>query len=173
MEILQIRTKSSVSTYSMTSLSAVEINGKNQLENHLVFSLGMGRQKEGNITLPFEKNGEGWSRAKEVYNEILSELCIKPKPKYALIVNIGSDNMVESWQWLDTNQRDQLVIPVDKKYRVCINHEFDVEIEVTAASKEEAYKKAKDGINSGKYADEVNDAVQGSCETCHSVDEIR
>lgn len=173
MEILQIRAKSSVSTYSMAGLSGVEINVKEQLENHLVLSLGTGRQKERNITLSFEKSEEELAKIRKLYNEVLVSLVGRLTSKYALVVNVGSSNMVESWRWLDTNQRDQLVIPVDKKYKVGISYGFDVELEVTAASEEEAYKKAKDGINSGKYADEINDAVQGSCETCHSVDEIQ
>lgn len=170
MEILQIRKETFVSTNDMTDVKGVFLNTKSNLENCIEFDFGAQRLR---IQITFEKSEEELAKIRKLYNEVLVSLVGRLTSKYALVVNVGSDNMVESWQWLDTNQRDQLVIPVDKKYRVCINHEFDVEIEVTAASKEEAYKKAKDGINSGKYADEVNDAVQGSCETCHSVDEIR
>ena len=170
MEILQIRKETFVSTNKVTDVKEVILNGKSHLENLIEFDFGLQRSR---IQIAFEKDEDGWNKAKELYNEILDENSIKAKMKYALIVNIGSDNMVESWQWLNAIQKDQLVMPVDKKYRVCINYEFDVALEVTAASKEEAYKKAKDGINKGEYADEINDAVEISQETEHSVDEIK
>lgn len=169
MEILQIRKETFVSTNKMTDVREVILNGKSHLNNNIELDFGLQRSR---IQIAFEKDEDGWNKAKELYNEILDETSIKAKMKYALIVNIGSDNMVESWQWLNAIQKEQLVMPVEKRYRVDIGYGFDVELEVTAANKEEAYKKAKNGINSGKYADEMNDAMQGSSENWYSVNEL-
>lgn len=170
MEILQIRKETFVSTNKMTDVREVILNGKSHLNNNIELDFGLQRSR---IQIAFEKDEDGWNKAKELYNEILDENCIKAKMKYALIVNIGSDNMVESWQWLNAIQKDQLVMPVEKRYRVDISYGFSVDLEVTAANEEEAYKIAKDGIRKGEYANEINDAVEISRETEHSVDEIK
>lgn len=171
MEILQIRKETFVSTNNVTGVKEVILNTtKSHLENFIEFDFGTQRLR---IQITFEKSVDGWAKIRKLYNEVLVSLIDRLTSKYALIVNVGSSNMVESWQWLGTNQRDQLVIPVDKKYKVGISCGFDVELEVTAANEEEAYKKAKDGINKREYADEINYAVEFSQEIKHFVNEIQ